>query len=73
MYEHYCKMDSIEPNGLSHNAFKEMGRKTQITPVILSNQEYLYIHKALSRNKVKASIAPIDQEGTELESTKLSY
>lgn len=55
MYELYSKHDGIYGNGLTYNAFKQMGPKTSITPTILNNGEFLYLYKAIMRDKVKSS------------------
>ena len=53
MFEQYSKFDSNFTDGLTFNAYKQMGPKTSITPVILNNGEYLYLYKAIMRDKVK--------------------
>jgi hypothetical protein len=53
MFESYCKHDKNQVVGMSFEAYKSMGTKAQITPRILTNQEYLYIYKAIMREKVK--------------------
>lgn len=61
MFEQYCKLDSIEPGLLSYNSYVKMGQKAQITPQLLSSQDYLYIYKTILRQKV-SSIADSVQD-----------
>ena len=51
MFENNCKLDSKESDKMSYNSYVKMGNKEKITPLIISNQDYIYIQKTIMRGK----------------------
>ena len=72
MFETYCKFDKNQLNKMSYKSYIQMGSNAQLTPSIISSQDYIYIYKTIMKQKKLNYLSKLTQNATNINSMTAS-